>query len=112
MAPKTAGPNWALFTLWIWLMTATATANGVVIMIGGGKTLLGKTLYPELTADVTGGIARFKPIRLDLLARDATCAAEARGANASILEQSAANLTPAKLKHAVPQMAAACGMFD
>jgi len=194
-------------------LTATATANGVVIMIGGGKTLLGKTLmlhvgmglldretgklryfaegredslamsvvapdgslyvahsplrravgkamYPELTADVTGGIARFKPIRLDLLARDAICAAEARGANAStlnqttelaaistdirqikvllkqaagavtkavddgdmtaekastlgdLLGQSAANLTPANLKLAVTEMAAACGMFD
>ena len=121
-------------------LTATVTANGVVIMIGGGKTLLGRTLmlhmgmglldrktgklryfaegredslamsvvapdgsiyvahsplrravgkamYPELTADVTGGIARFKPIRLDLLARDAICAAEARGANASTLNK-------------------------
>jgi len=121
-------------------LTATVTANGVVIMIGGGKTLLGKTLmlhmgmglldratgklryfaegredslamsvvaadgsiyvahsplrravgkaiYPELTQDVTGGIARFKPVRLDLLARDAICAAEARGANTSTLHQ-------------------------
>jgi len=123
-------------------LTATATANGVVIMIGGGKSLLGRTmmlhvgmglldrktgklryfaegredsvamsivaadgsiyvahsplrravgkgLYPELTRDLTGGIARFKPIRLDLLARDAICAAEARGANASTLHQTA-----------------------
>jgi outer membrane protein assembly factor BamB len=121
-------------------LTATVTANGVVIMIGGGKKLLGRTLmlhmgmglldrqtgklryfaegredslamsvvapdgslyvahsplrravgkaiYPELTQDVTGGIARFKPIRLDLLARDAICAAEARGVNASTLNQ-------------------------
>ena len=123
-------------------LTATATANGVVIMIGGGKKLLGKTLmlhvgmglldretgklryftegredslamsvvaadgsiyvahsplrravgkaiYPELTPHVTGGIARYKPIRLDLLVRDATCAAEARAANASTLNQMA-----------------------
>ena len=121
-------------------LTATATANGVVIMIGGGKKLLGKTLmlhvgmglldretgklryftegredslamsvvaadgsiyvahsplrravgkaiYPELTPHVTGGIARYKPIRLDLLVRDATCAADARAANASTLNQ-------------------------
>jgi len=121
-------------------LTATVTANGVVVMIGGGKSLLGRTLmlhmgmglldretgklryfaegredslamsvvaadgsiyvahsplrravgkaiYPELTQDITGGIARFKPIRLDLLARDAICAAEARGANASTLDQ-------------------------
>jgi len=120
-------------------LTATATANGVVIMIGGGKKLLGRTLmlhvgmglldrdngklryfaegredslamsvvapdgslyvahsplrravgkaiYPDITPDITGGIARFKPIRLDLLARDAICAAEARAANASTLD--------------------------
>jgi len=124
-------------------LTATATANGVVIMIGGGKTLLGKTLmlrvgmglldretgklryfaegredslamsvvtadgsiyvahsplrravgkamYPELTPEITGGIARFKPIRLDLMARDAICAAEARAANASTIDQTTA----------------------
>jgi outer membrane protein assembly factor BamB len=121
-------------------LTATVTANGVVIMIGGGKSLLGRTLmlhmgmglldretgklryfaegredsvamsvvapdgslyvahsplrraagkamYPDLTPDVIGGIARFKPIRLDLLARDAVCAAEVRAANASTLDR-------------------------
>ena len=120
-------------------LTATVTANGVVIMIGGGKSLLGRTLmlhmgmglldrktgelryfaegredslamsvvaadgslyvahsplrraagkaiYPDLTPEITGGIARFKPIRLDLLARDAICAAEARAVNASTLD--------------------------
>jgi hypothetical protein len=193
-------------------LTATITANGVVIGIGGGKTLLGfnlmlhmgmglldretgelryfaegredslamsivapdgsiyvahspirravgKAIYPELTPDLTGGIARFKPIRLDLLARDAICAAEARGANAStlnqttelaaintdirqvrvlikqadgaitkavsdgdmtaedagtlgnLLEQSAANLTPANLDQAATGLARACAMF-
>ncbi len=44
-------------------------------------------MYPELTPDLTGGIARFKPIRLDLLVRDAICAAQARGANASTLDE-------------------------
>lgn len=121
-------------------LTATVTANGVVVMIGGGKKVLGRTimlhvgmglldrqtgklryfaegredslamsvvaadgsiyvghsplrravgkaLYPELTADVTGGVARFKPIRLDLLARDAICAAGARADNANTLDQ-------------------------
>jgi hypothetical protein len=194
-------------------LTATITANGVVIGIGGGKTLLGfnlmlhmgmglldretgelryfaegredslamsivapdgsiyvahspirravgKAMYPELTPDLTGGIARYKPIRLDLLARDAICAAEARGANAgtldqttelaaintdirqmrvllkqaggaitkavsdgdmtaedagtlgNLLEQSAANLTPANLDQAVTDLATACTMFN
>jgi len=121
-------------------LTATVAANGVVISIGGGKSLLGsnlmlhvgmglldrktgklryfaegredslamstvardgsiyvvhspsrravgKAIYPELTPDITGGVARFKPIRLDLLVRDAVCAAEARGSNASTLSQ-------------------------
>ena len=120
-------------------LTATVTANGVVVMIGGGKKVFGRTimlhvgmglldretgklryfaegredslamsvvaadgsiyvghsplrravgkaLFPDLTADVTGGVARFKPIRLDLLARDAMCAAQARAANASSLD--------------------------
>ena len=121
-------------------LTATATANGVVIMIGGGKKIVGRTvmlhvgmglldrktgklryftegredslamsvvaadgsiyvghsplrravgkaLFPDLTGDVTGGVARFKPIRLDLLARDALCAAGARAANADTLDK-------------------------
>ena len=123
-------------------LTATVTANGVVIMIGGGKSLLGRTLmlhmgmglldrktgklryfaegredslamsvvapdgslyvahsplrraagkamYPDLTPAIIGGIARFKPIRLDLLARDAICAAAARAANAGTLDETA-----------------------
>ncbi|MFB1001766.1 MAG: hypothetical protein QMC22_04415, partial [Pseudomonadales bacterium] len=49
------------------------------------RRAVGKAIYPELTADIIGGIARSKPIRLDLLARDAICAAEARSANASTL---------------------------
>tara|TARA_B110000503_G_scaffold131241_1_gene205553 strand:+ start:112 stop:465 length:354 start_codon:yes stop_codon:yes gene_type:complete len=44
-------------------------------------------MYPALTWELTGGISRFNPIRLDLLARDTICAAEARGANAGTLKQ-------------------------
>jgi outer membrane protein assembly factor BamB len=148
-------------------LTATVTANGVVIMIGGGKTLLGKTLmlhmgmglldretgklryfaegredslamsvvaadgsiyvahsplrravgkamYPELTADITGGIARFKPIRLDLLVRDAICAAEARGANATTLnpttESAAINTDVRQIKVLIKQASGAISM--
>jgi len=120
-------------------LTATVTANGVVVMIGGGKSLIGQTLmlhmgmglldrqtgklryfaegredslamsvvgadgslyvahsplrravgkaiYPDLTKEVIGGISRFKPIRQDLLARDAICAADARAANSATLD--------------------------
>jgi len=148
-------------------LTATVTANGVVIMIGGGKTLLGKTLmlhmgmglldretgklryfaegredslamsvvaadgsiyvahsplrravgkamYPELTADITGGIARFKPIRLDLLVRDAICAAEARGGNATKLnpttELAAINTDVRQIKVLIKQASGAISM--
>jgi len=38
--------------------------------------------------------------------------AEDAGTLGNLLEQSTANLTPDKLKHAVTEMAAACGMFD
>jgi hypothetical protein len=141
-------------------MSVVAPDGSIYVAHSPLRRAVGKAMYPELTADVTGGIARFKPIRLDLLARDAICAAEARGANAStldqtaesaaidtdirqikvllkqagnaitnavsdgdmtpddavtlgnILEQSAANLTPANLKLAVKDLAAACGMFD
>ncbi|MCX2977143.1 PQQ-binding-like beta-propeller repeat protein [Candidatus Marimicrobium litorale] len=121
-------------------LTATVTANGVVVMIGGGKEIIGRTVmlhvgmglldrqtgrlryftegredslamsvvaadgsiyvghsplrravgkafYPDLTQDVIGGVARFKPVRLDLLARDALCAAGARAVNANTLNQ-------------------------
>ena len=44
-------------------------------------------MYSDLTPAIIGGIARFKPIRLDLLARDTICAAEARAANASTLDE-------------------------
>jgi hypothetical protein len=122
-------------------LTATVTANGVLVAIGGGKSVLGnnvmlhmgmglldrdtgklryfaaggedsvsvsgvgpdgsiyvansplrravgRALFPDLTPPVTGGITRFKPIRLDLLGRDAICAAADRAANASTLNPS------------------------
>ena len=141
-------------------MSVVAADGSIYVAHSPLRRAVGKAMYPELTPDITGGIARFKPIRLDLLARDAICAAEARGANAStlnqttasaaidtdirqikvllkqagnaitkavddgdmtaekastlgdLLEQSAANLTPANLRLAVTEMAAACGMFD
>lgn len=141
-------------------MSVVAADGSIYVAHSPLRRAVGKAMYPDLTPDVTGGIARFKPIRLDLLARDAICAAEARGANAStlnkttelgaintdirqikvllrqasgaitkavndgdmtpenagtlgnLLEQSAANLTPANLKLAVKDFAAACGMFD
>lgn len=46
-----------------------------------------KAIYLDLTREISGGIARYKPIRLDRLARAVLCAAETRGTHASPLNQ-------------------------
>jgi len=68
-------------------MSVVAADGSIYVAHSPLRRAVGKAMYPDLTADITGGIARFKPIRLDLLARDAICAAQARGANASTLNQ-------------------------
>ena len=68
-------------------MSVVAADGSIYVAHSPLRRAAGKAMYPELTADLTGGIARFKPIRLDLLARDAICAAEARAANASTLDE-------------------------
>jgi hypothetical protein len=68
-------------------MSVVAADGSIYVAHGPLRRAVGKAFYPELTQDVIGGISRFKPIRLDLLARDAICAAEARAANASTLDQ-------------------------
>lgn len=49
------------------------------------RRVVGNVLYPGLTDPIIGGISRYKPVRNDLLARDAVCAASARAINASTL---------------------------
>jgi hypothetical protein len=68
-------------------MSVVAADGSIYVAHSPLRRAVGKAMYSDLTPDITGGIARFKPIRLDLLARDAICAAEARGANASTLNQ-------------------------
>ena len=53
------------------------------------RRVSGKAIYPDLTEDVIGGISRYKPIRNDLLARDATCAGGVRARNAATIADSA-----------------------
>ena len=67
-------------------MSVVASDGSIYVGHSPLRRAVGKAIYPDLTPDITGGIARFKPIRLDLLTRDAICAAEARGANASTLD--------------------------
>ena len=68
-------------------MSVVAADGSIYVGHSPLRRAVGKAFYPDLTADVTGGVARFKPVRLDLLARDAICAAAARAANASTLDQ-------------------------
>lgn len=70
-------------------MSVVAADGSIYVGHSPLRRAVGKAFYPDLTADVTGGVARFKPVRLDLLARDAICAAGARAANASTLDQTA-----------------------
>lgn len=47
------------------------------------RRAIARALFPSLTPPLTGGISKFAPERLDLLVRDAACAADARAANAA-----------------------------
>jgi hypothetical protein len=49
----------------------------------------GKALNPDLTEDLIGGISCYKPVRNDLLVRDATCAAGVRARNAATVAEAA-----------------------
>jgi outer membrane protein assembly factor BamB len=66
---------------------AICTANSPV------RHASGKALYSGLTKDIIGGISCYKPVRSDLLARDATCAAGVRARNAATLGDSASAST-------------------
>ena len=70
-------------------MSVVAADGSIYVGHSPLRRAVGKAFFPELTAEVTGGVARFKPIRLDLLARDAICAAGARADNANTLDQAA-----------------------
>lgn len=70
-------------------MSVVAADGSIYVAHSPLRRAVGKAMYADLTPDITGGIARFKPIRLDLLAREAICTAGARGANASNLDKAA-----------------------
>lgn len=61
IAISSVGPNGGIYT-----------ANSPV------RRAVGRGLLPNITAPLTGGVSYYKPIRLDLLARDAVCASAAR----------------------------------
>ena len=61
----------------------------------------GKALYPADAEGIIGGISCYKPVRNDLLIRDATCAAGVRARNAAKIQESA----PASAAQDVQQIA-------
>jgi hypothetical protein len=75
-------------------MSVVAADGSIYVAHSPLRRAVGKAMYPDLTPDVTGGIARFKPIRLDLLA------------------QSMGGLTPDDLPGSVTFLTTACAMFD
>jgi len=70
-------------------VSSIAPDGGIYTSNSPVRRAVGKALFPALTQDLIGGISRYKPIRLDLLVRDAVCAAQARASNASSLAQPA-----------------------
>ncbi len=64
---------------------SVAPNGGVCTANSPVRRASGKAIYPELTQDIIGGISCYKPIRNDLLARDATCAAGVRARNAGTI---------------------------
>lgn len=70
-------------------VTSVASDGGVYSANSPVRRVSGKAIFDDLTGDVIGGISRYKPVRNDLLVRDATCAAGVRARNASTIAESA-----------------------
>ena len=76
-----------------------------------------KTLFPELAGTLNGGVTRYKPIRQDLVVRDAACAADTRVINTLKYPQSMAqdirqlNVLSRQIMHALDE-AVAEGSMD
>ncbi|MEO0435442.1 MAG: hypothetical protein AAF098_00900 [Pseudomonadota bacterium] len=66
-------------------VTSLAPDGGVYLANSPVRRVAGKALFPGQTEDIIGGISRYKPIRLDVMARDAICAAASRVSNAASL---------------------------
>lgn len=70
-------------------VTSVAPDGGIYTAGSPVRRVSGKALFPALTGDLIGGISRYKPVRNDLLVRDATCAAGLRAKNAAGIADSA-----------------------
>jgi outer membrane protein assembly factor BamB len=70
-------------------VTSVAPNGGIYTANSPVRRAGGKALYPDIADDIIGGISRYKPVRNDLLARDATCAAGVRARNAATIADDA-----------------------
>ena len=74
-------------------VTSVGPQGGIYTASSPVRRVSGKALNPDDpgVADVIGGISRYKPVRNDLLVRDASCAAGVRARNAASIADSAPN---------------------
>lgn len=63
-------------------VTSVAPDGGFYTANSPVRRVSGRALFPNQTEEIIGGISRYRPIRLDIMARDAICAAATRTANA------------------------------
>jgi hypothetical protein len=80
-------------------VTSVAADGGIYTANSPVRRVSGKALNPDLAEDIIGGISRYKPVRNDLLARDATCAAGVRARNAATVVDSAPKSAEQDIRH-------------
>jgi hypothetical protein len=68
-------------------VTAVGPDGGYYIGSSPIRRSVSRGLLGDAVPPITGGIQRYKPVRRDLLVRDATCAAEARALNAATISE-------------------------
>lgn len=93
-------------------VTSVAQNGGIYTAGSPVRRAAGQARFPELAEDLIGGISRYKPVRNDLLARDATCAAGVRARNAATIAESSAGSAEqdiAQIRVLIDQSRAALG---
>jgi len=66
-------------------VTSVAADGGIYTASSPVRRVSGKALYPNLAENIIGGISRYKPVRNELLAEEASCAAGVRARNAATI---------------------------
>ena len=70
-------------------VTTVAADGGIYTASSPVRRVSGKALYRNLAEDIIGGISRYRPVRNDLLAEEASCAAGVRARNAATIADTA-----------------------